>query len=84
MNQDNQHNPQDQNEYQSKETKRDSGRPKKPCIAIETQGKNPQTYWFPSITDLALAYNVYTTVVIRSIEDGRPINSYGVYVDEAE
>lgn len=55
----------------------------KPCIAIETQGKNPETYWFPRASELALCYNVSTMKVLRAIEDGRPINEYGVYVDEA-
>lgn len=56
---------------------------KKPAIAIETTGKEPETYWFPSVTDLAANYGVSSMRVIRAIEDGRPINSWGVYVDEA-
>ena len=55
----------------------------KPCIAIETQGKNPENYWFPTVTDLAICYNVSCMKVLRAIDDGRPINEYGVYVDEA-
>lgn len=55
----------------------------RPCIAIETIGKDPQNYWFPTVVDLALAYNVSSMRVIRAIEDGRPINDMGVYVDEA-
>ncbi len=53
----------------------------RPCIAIETSGRDPRTYWFPSVQDLALAYNVSSMKVLRSIEDGRPIDRYGVYVD---
>lgn len=55
----------------------------KPCIAIETYGDSPKTYWFPSIKDLADAYFTNATRVKRAIEDGRPINEYGVYVDFA-
>ena len=56
---------------------------KRPAIAIETTGKEPETYWFPSVSDLAVNYGVSSMRVIRAIEDGRPINSRGVYVDEA-
>lgn len=55
----------------------------RPCIAIETTGKHPETFWFPTVCDLALCYEVSSMKVLRSIEDGRPINEYGVYVDEA-
>lgn len=55
----------------------------RPVIAIETQGKNPETYYFSKVADLALCYNVSSMKILRAIEDGRPINEYGVYVDEA-
>lgn len=55
----------------------------KACIVIETQGSNPQTYYFDSVKAVADAYSVTSVMVLRSIQDGRPINRYGVYVDEA-
>lgn len=56
---------------------------RKPAIAIETVGTNPETYWFPTVLDLATNYGVSAMKVLRAIEDGRPINARGVYVDEA-
>lgn len=53
----------------------------RPCIAIETRGDNQGVYWFKTVLDLATAYDVSSMKVLRSIEDGRPINAYGVYVD---
>lgn len=55
----------------------------KAVLAIETQGSNPQTYYFKSVKDMADAYSVSSVMVLRSIQDGRPINNYGVYADEA-